>query len=105
MTSPQGSTSTLQSNMAVWWCQESASLACTLGPPKSECPARLKHALDCEQMVKTLFYGHEPVGNDHPIANVNRFSICLVVCRAASHASPAPDSFTISLEVRILGSW
>ena len=31
------------------------------------------HALDREQMLKTLFYGHGTLGNDHPIASVNRF--------------------------------
>ncbi|WP_347907538.1 ABC transporter substrate-binding protein [Pseudomonas grandcourensis] len=33
----------------------------------------LKHGIDREQLVKTLLKGHGVVGNDHPIASVNRY--------------------------------
>ncbi|SMC16159.1 peptide/nickel transport system substrate-binding protein [Desulfacinum hydrothermale DSM 13146] len=33
----------------------------------------LKHAIDREQMVKTILRGYGEVGNDHPIAKANRY--------------------------------
>lgn len=33
----------------------------------------LKHAIDREQMVKTILRGYGTVGNDHPIAKANRY--------------------------------
>lgn len=33
----------------------------------------LKHAVDREQLVKTIFRGYAAVGNDHPISPVNRY--------------------------------